>query len=179
MASMEYLLGGTTARASELVRYLLLQDNTYCTESVSETVYKYGQLVVVVASKQVVQYHPLAERAGLFLKVVYPPDRSKCRKALCRRVEATEALDDRRTVETCLELLGCTDRKTRRYTQSVYSYQRSEITIISGEASAVVLVKLAEQLVSEDARGLEELKQKLAIWVQLDMPPERIWPYLN
>ncbi|KAI5191056.1 hypothetical protein NECID01_1286 [Nematocida sp. AWRm77] len=181
---MEYMLGGVTTKTKDLVRYLLLQSTEHRIEEVSESVYSCKKLSVAVSREKTRSMSTHKEEEKTVIRVRYPPDRSKCRKVFCRRVETAPLIKVVPSIEECLEAIGCTEKKTRTYKKTVYFYKNCAVSIFAGQdkdtgtALDLVIATVEDELHSEEAHLLEEVKAKLSIWVSLDIPPESTWVYL-
>lgn len=168
---MECLVCGVPRNTEEMVKYVMMKEERNKMERISETVYTFLQYTIILSEEQVV-YSSEAEEGGAFVRVVYPPDRSKSRKVLSRKVSRSR-IDSVAEAEKILEAMGCANRRTREYSQRVYRCRESAVVIVQKDGRELVVVKTEERENGEAL--LEEVKGKLGIWVDLCVPPHELW----
>ncbi|OAG31909.1 hypothetical protein NEDG_00384 [Nematocida displodere] len=177
---MECALFGVSGSIDEIIKYITLTEYATRVERVTEVVYSYMGYSISLSREEVL--HSVTEegvqppRALVYLKVAFPPDRSKSRKTLTRRILKTEVTSGR--VEPVLETIGCTRPIRREYTRKAYSYRGAQLEVLTKDGKDLVTVKASLESVAASEAVLHEVKEKLKIWIDLVVPPPSVWKCL-
>lgn len=172
---MEYILCGKIGHIENIegmVKYIGLTEEKHTEEYIEETIYSMNRYRIVI-SKGTVEKETKDKDERRTISIIYPADRSKNRKSLNRKRIVSEV--EGSNIEEILEGIGCKGKRKREYRKITYKYKEGEVIIVEKGSDKIVIGK------SEGTDGesiLEEIKNKLRIWVDLEIPPESVYEYM-
>lgn len=161
---MEYLLCGVPLDLPSMVKYIERTEEVARVEEVEEVRYTLKRYQIVLSNYKSLK---IPGENSTKLSVVYPSDKNKSRKSLCRKKSVTEFSGD---LCRFLEELGCKKQGSRKYLRTVYKYKGVEVIIAEKNSKELVVVRSEHR----EESILEEVKERLKLWVALEVPPEQI-----
>ncbi|EHY64538.1 hypothetical protein NERG_02348 [Nematocida ausubeli] len=163
---MEYLLCGIPTDVENLVKYVQLTEDECRVEEVSEVSYSISRYQILISKHKAIGAEK-DQKERHTISIIYPADKSKSRKALSRKKTTTDFTSNE--IHLLMEELGCKNKGARAYTRSTYKYKEAEIVIVKKGEDVLVVVR-TESPDSETI--LEDIKNRLRLWVNLIVPPE-------
>ncbi|EIJ88432.1 hypothetical protein NEPAR06_1856 [Nematocida parisii] len=167
---MEYLLCGIPMDCDYLIKYIKLSEDACVHERVSEVIYYLSRYTVIISNTE---HNDNSRISNSIFSIIYPADKNKSRKCLYRRRFSSNYICD--NIEYIMSELGCTNKVVRIYDRVCYKYNNASIIIIKNKNKKIIIAK------SDRPDGeviLEEIKDKLKLWVNLITPPEDIHKYI-
>lgn len=153
----------------EIVRFIRKTEEEVEVEEIEERIYKIRRYLVIIRKIK------KEEKEGVELSIIYPADKNKNRKTLSRRKTRAETETEIEEIERVIEEMEGKKKGTRKYKKTTYKYRGGEVLIIEKENKRIVIGR-AEG--TEGEAILEEIKNKLKIWIDLEVPSEEICEYI-
>ncbi|KAI5192218.1 hypothetical protein NEMIN01_1887 [Nematocida minor] len=164
---MEYILCGIPADTAGMVRYIGMTEDECSVESVCEVSYSLGRYTLLVSN--CTNENSGDKQSRNILSIMYPPDKSKNRRSLGRKKSVSEFIGE--GVCSVLEEIGCKNKRVREYKKSTYKYKGVDIIVIKKDEKDLVIAR-SDRIDGEAA--LEDVRNKLSLWVNLIVPPESV-----
>jgi len=172
---MECLVCGVPLNTEEMLKYIRMGGDRGAAVKIKETAYQFMQCSVIISEEEVL-YGIDSGKSRTAVKVLFPPDRSRSRKVLARRT-VRSTVCSAEEIEKVLLGIGAQNRQTREYTRKTYEYKETQVDIVGRDGKELVVVRTEDKESGEAI--IEEVKNKLRIWVDLQMPPQEVWDLVS